>query len=186
MDVGAMSSWGSVRELPYMAKPTAIDAKLVKRTCGRADTRRSTSGALRRSSHHPHTRKLSAETARSPRVFASPHPQVPPLVMGSNRVIRPTVRPSAPTKSKRPGRRTVDSGMTNATSAMQISPNAADVTKRKCQLAFWAITAAIGSPIAPPTPRVALMTAIAPATFFGGRTSRMMAMPNGIAPTDAP
>ncbi|SLC43365.1 Uncharacterised protein [Mycobacteroides abscessus subsp. abscessus] len=32
MDVGAMRSWGSVKELPYMAKPTAIEAKLVKRT----------------------------------------------------------------------------------------------------------------------------------------------------------
>ena len=54
------------------------------------------------------------------------------------------------------------------------------------QSANWTTAADSGSPIAPPTPRVALTVAIAEESCSRGTTSRSSAIPNGTMPDPSP
>ena len=55
-----------------------------------------------------------------------------------------------------------------------------------CQSQFWATNADSGSPIAPPTPSVALIAAIAVPVRCGGVISRISEMPTGMNPIASP
>ena len=66
------------------------------------------------------------------------------------------------------------------------APSAAAIQNSTCQSLRSVTSALIGSPSAPPTPRVALMNAIAESTRSSCSTSRMIEMPSGTTPTIAP
>ena len=62
----------------------------------------------------------------------------------------------------------------------------ADIQNRACQLKASATQADSGSPMAPPTPRVALIEAMAVEVIFGGVTSRIRLIPTGMKPIARP
>ncbi len=134
----------------------------------------------------PHRSRITTAAANRPRVSPLPQPQSPPLVIARSRLIRPAVSPMAPGTSNRPDARSGDSGTTNATSSRSSAPITAAIQKSACQSACWAMNAASGSPMAPPTPRVALIRAIAEPSRSGGSSSRMMLIPSGITPIAHP
>ena len=102
-----------------------IEARLVNRTAGRAVVRRSTSGAVLRSSITPQSTSTTADAANRPSVVAEDQPQSLPLVMGSRNSTSPADRPSAPSRSKEPFARIGDSGTTRRVSTMERTPRPA-------------------------------------------------------------
>ncbi len=102
-----------------------IEARLVKRTAGRAVVRRSTRGALTRSSITPHRSRTTAAAPNRPSVVPEVQPQSLPLVIGSRNSTRPADRPSAPSRSKEPSARIGDSGTTRRVRAMESTPRPA-------------------------------------------------------------
>jgi hypothetical protein len=85
-----------------------------------------------------------------------------------------------------PGARTGESGTTVHSSVRQTVPRAAESQNNTRHDDDSAMTAETGSPIAPPTPSVALITAMAVPTRSAGRMSRMMLMPSGMTPIAQP
>ncbi|CAM5661522.1 hypothetical protein STENM36S_01627 [Streptomyces tendae] len=164
----------------------ATDARLVKSTWRRAVVRRSTRGSGVCSSHQPQTSRITPAAANRPRVVAEDQPQSPPLEMASSRLARPAAMPMPPSRSKRPPVRTADSGTRARTSTRETAPSAPESQNSMCQSSLSAISAAAGRPSAPPTPREALITAVAPASRSTGSSSRMMLMPSGITAADRP
>ena len=61
-----------------------------------------------------------------------------------------------------------------------------DIQNSACQSKLSATQADSGRPMAPPTPRVALMDAIAVLVIAGGVTSRISEMPTGMKPMARP
>ena len=66
------------------------------------------------------------------------------------------------------------------------SERTAPIQKMACQSKVCATNADRGRPIAPPTPRVALIAAMAVLAISGGVTSRTRAMPTGMKPSAKP
>lgn len=98
----------------------------------------------------------------------------------------PSVRPAAPTRSTRPPWPSRTRGTRVTTPAARTAARTAAVQNMACQSAAWAMYAESGSPMAPPTPRVALMAATAVLTSCGGVTSRISAMLTGMKPIARP
>lgn len=159
---------------------------LVHRTAGRAEVRRSTSGEAVRSSMRPHT--ANSTTAATSRTITAGlvQPQSLPLEIASSRQTSAADRPIAPGTSKRPPDRDGDSATTRPTSRSSSAPRTAAPTKSQRQLVCCATSPVIGSPTAPPIPSDELISAIPLPTRSGGRTSRMMLIPSGTTPSDAP
>ncbi len=86
----------------------------------------------------------------------------------------------------RPPLRALDSGTSVQTRIIAISPSPAAPQNSRCQLAFWAIAAAAGSPRAPPTPSEELISPIAEPSRSGASSSRIRLMPSGITPAAQP
>ena len=169
-----------------IANPNTIDARLVKSTWRRMDTRRSTSGLGVRSSHQAQNPNIRIAAPNKESVSVLVQPQSPPLEMASSRAMRAAESEIAPPKSNVPPVRTVDSGTRTTTRTAARAPSTADAQNRTCQSAYSAIKAAIGRPRAPPTPSEALIIATAPASFLGGSTSRITLMPSGMTPAARP
>ena len=88
--------------------------------------------------------------------------------------------------SNRPGAASETCGTRNHTDATTRAASAAATQKSVCQSQFWATNADSGSPIAPPTPSVALIAAIAVPVRCGGVISRISEMPTGMNPIASP
>ncbi len=159
---------------------------MVINTGGRALVRRSTRGPGVRSSHQPQAASRAAVAASRPVVVALPQPQSAPLEMARSRQTSAAERPSAPTRSKRPPERTEDSGTSASTRTSANAPRPAAVQNRTCQSNCSASRAAAGRPSAPPTPREALISAVAEPSRSAGSSSRMMLMPSGMTPEANP
>lgn len=99
---------------------------------------------------------------------------------------RPIANPMAPMTSRRPPVASGTCGTTTATSATTRIDSAADTQNSPCQFQASAIQADSGRPMAPPTPRVALIAAIAIDVIRGGVTSRIRLMPTGMKPIASP
>lgn len=159
----------------------------VIRTCGRAVTRRSTSGSRRRSSHQPQAGRRTSAAAKRVRVVAPPQPQSAPLETARRRAISAAPRPMAPGRSKPPrpvaGR---SAGTRAAISAPTARASTATTQNSTRQLVFSAIAAANGRPSAPPTPIDALMIAMDGPSSSAGTTSRSRLMPSGTTPMPRP
>jgi hypothetical protein len=88
--------------------------------------------------------------------------------------------------SNRPAVRMVLTGMTRRNSTSAMAPIPAATQKSACQTKFSVTKALMGRPSAPPTPSVALTSAIDEPSFPGCRVSRRITMPNGITPMPVP
>ncbi|CUR55789.1 hypothetical protein NOCA2300021 [metagenome] len=122
----------------------------------------------------------------APRVRGSAQPQVVAFETPTRKLARPTARPTTPTRSRRPGWASWTGGMAAQTSTSTSAASPAATQNRACQLPACTIQAASGSPIAPPTPRVALIDAVAVAAISGGVISRISEMPTGMNPMARP
>lgn len=164
----------------------ATEAMLVSRMGLLISTSRSISAFdARRSYFHHATAEITNATNR-PTVSGRVQPHSAPLDTGSNRNARTAVSPSAPTASKRPPARVSLSGTYLRIAAPQVSAVAALTQNSACQLTCWAITAAKGSPSAPPTPRDALIAPIDEPSRSGGTMSRMIDTPTAMVPRPRP
>ena len=107
-----------------------------------------------------------------------PQPHSLPLEIAISVPSSPTARPSAPTMSKRPPCASCTWGTRNATLSTISEASPTDIQNSACQLKSSATQADSGRPMAPPTPRVALIDAIAVLVIAGGVTSRISEMPD--------
>ena len=169
-----------------MPKPTAIAARLVSSTGSLAVVRRSTSGSSCRSSNHAHSSRTRTPPTMQPMVRVLPQPHSLALEMPRRKATSPTVSPTAPGTSRRPGLASWTWGTTRATRSEITAAQPAATQKSVCQSPTSTIQADRGSPIAPPTPSVALIAAIEVAAISGGVNSRMKAMPTGMKPMERP
>ena len=115
-----------------------------------------------------------------------PQPHSLPLETATRTPTRPTARPTAPTRSKRPPWASCTWGTNTATVRTISEASPTDIQNSACQSKFSATHADRGSPIAPPTPSVALIDAIAVFVSAGGVTSRISEMPTGMKPIASP
>src|SRR6478735_1251054 len=161
-------------------------AMFVSSTGRRAVTRRSHSGSGRRSSCQPHTSSTSTPKAMQPIVRAESQPQELPLETPTKVATRPTARPMAPPRSKMPSWASWTCGTRNQVPRPTSTARPVATQKSACQSPVWAIQAESGRPIAPPTPRVALIAATAVVAIAGGTTSRIRLMPTGMKPIARP
>ena len=160
---------------------------LVHSTAGRAETRRSTSGDGTRSSIRPHTANSTAAAMSRPMTRGLPQPHSVPLEIASSRQTSAAPRPAAPGRSKRPPERVSDSGEEPAhhEELHRAEHRGARRTASASSRAARPDRSA-GSPIAPPMPSDELISAMPLPTRPAGRTSRMMLMPSGTTPSEAP
>ena len=172
--------------LPYIEKPTSTDARLVSSTGLRAAVRRSTIGVLVRSSHGTQIARSTTEATARTRVVSLVQPQWLPLVTGSRKATSARDSRTAPTPSKDPGVRRVDSGTTSGMATSMAAAIAAETQNNACQLVCAEIRPASGRPAADPMPRVADMRATAPPTRSRGSSSRMIEMPTGMSAAAKP
>ena len=98
---------------------------------------------------------------------------------------RRPARACRPRRAARVGRRGCAAPATTVASSTS-RPSAAETQNSRCHGWPSAIQAASGSPIAPPTPRVALIAAIAVEVMWGGVNSRSREMPTGMKPIAKP
>ena len=109
-----------------------------------------------------------------------------PFEIASSRQTSATASPTAPGRSKRPPARTGDSSTQRSTAATSSAPSTAAPPNSHRQLACSATMPVSGRPIAPPMPSDELISATPLPTRPSGSTSRMMLMPSGITPSEAP
>jgi hypothetical protein len=95
-------------------------------------------------------------------------------------------RPSAPTKVEVAAGTPRRLGNQESTKATAKAPRTAEAQNSTCQSKFSATKAATGSPIAPPIPSEALISAVEEPSLSAGSSSGMMLMPSGMTPAARP
>ena len=116
--VGASRRTGRAAVVMKKAKPTEMEARLVRSTGRLAATRRSTRASSVRSSMNPQPRSTTIPPIRSESVVGLAQPHSLPFETANRMPTRPTANPIAPKKSNRPPARSVLTGTTLATSAI--------------------------------------------------------------------
>ena len=124
--------------------------------------------------------------AMAPRVRGSVQPQAVALEIADQEGDQADGEADRPEAVEPAGRGVATCGTRKYADATTTAASAAATQNSACQSQFWATNAASGSPIAPPTPRVALIAAIAVPVRRGGVISRISEMPTGMKPMDSP
>ena len=183
---GIWSSWGTTIDCAIMPKPIATAARFVRSTAGAAVVRRSTRGSSWRSSKAPHASRTRMPATIAVHVRPPSQPHVLPLETPTRKLDRPIARPTVPATSSRPDEPSCTCGTATQVRTVITAARAAATQNNACQSPESAIQAASGRPIAPPTPRVALIVATPVEAISGGANSRMNEMPTGMKPIARP
>ena len=165
----------------------ATAATLVSSTGSWAVVRRSTSGSAWRTSKRPQSSEDDEPADdRAERAGIAPAPGGP-LGDPDQEGDQPDRQPGDADEVEPAGVGVADVGDEHERSSSRTTPaSTAESQNRACQSWSSAIHADSGRPIAPPTPRVALIAAIAVPVSRGGVISRISEMPTGMKPIARP
>jgi hypothetical protein len=169
-----------------IAKPMRNVATFVASTARSRSNRRSTSGSSTTRSTCSHSPSTAMPATSIAIVFGDVHPHELASVTPSSSSTRLTLSSPAPSQSTfAPGTRG-ERGTSRITPTTAGSAMIRPLQNSHGTPACSASTPAIGRPMPPPTPKIALKSPIAPATRSRGNVSRMIPKASGKMPPATP
>ncbi len=169
-----------------MPAPRRNAARFAAHTARTRISAMSIKGSALRNSTATQATQTNAPTTSMISVFAEPQPHTVVSLTATRTSVMPTPISAAATQLMRPGTRTGDSGTNRQAQIAASTMITSGTQKSQCQLRCSTMTAPATIPTPAPTPRIADIRPMLPATFSRGNSSRMIPNASGKIPPPAP